>query len=281
MRTFPARLEPHAPIRRALTGRLLAACLLLAAVLSAVACSADRSDDSSAGAAFAQMIDAVQEVQSARAQIAIGIEVDDDETHETATVDGVVDFQLPDRLRLSAELSTESGFAGHVDVITVGQDLYIKPPMSDEWIKPPLLGALFTMDPSSDLNPLAAIAELDPADFSDLTLLPRETIDGVLAERLRFTTDEQRLLRLLDSMQASGDLPSTDAPDRPADPDIDLQVDLWIGADDHLPLKVAVTGTLAADERPDAVSIDALISFSRFGEDPGIQPPDTAAPARP
>ena len=281
MRTFPARLEPHTPIRRALTGKLLAACLLLAAVLSAVACSSDRSDDSSAGAVFAQMIDAVQEVQSARAQIAIGIEVAADETHETATLDGVMDFQLPDRMRLSAELSTEPGFAGHVDVIAVGQDLYIKPPMSDDWIKPPLLGALFTMDPSSDLNPLAAIAGLDPADFSDLTLLPRETIGGVLAERLRFTTDEQRLLRLLDSMQASGGLPSTDAPDMPADLEIDLQVELWIGVDDHLPLKVAVTGTLAAGETPGAASIDALFSFSRYGEDPGIRPPDTAMPALP
>ena len=275
------RLEPRSPIRRALTGTLLAAGLLLATLLSAVACSSDRRDESPAAAVFAQMIEAVQEVQSARAEMTGSIEATADETHETATLDGVMDFQLPDRMRLSAELSTESGFAGHVDVIAVGQDLYIKPPMSDEWIKPPLLGALFTMDPSSDLNPLAAIAGLDPADFSDLTLLPRETIGGVLAERLRFTTDEQRLLRLLDSIQASGNLPSTDAPDMPADLDIVLQVDLWIGVDDHLPLKVAVTGTLAAGERPDAVSIDALISFSRFGEDPGIQPPETAAPARP
>ena len=273
------RLEPRTPVRRALTGTLLAAGLLLATLLSAVACSSDRSDESPAAAVFAQMIEAVQEVQSARAEITIGIEVDDDETHETATVDGVVDFQLPDRLRLSAELSAESGFAGHLDVIAVGTDVYIKPPMFNEWIKSPLPDTLFTMDPSSDVNPLAAIAELDPADFSDLTLLPRETIDGVLAERLRFTTDEQGLLRLLDSMQASGDLPSTDAPDMPADLEIDLQVELWIGVDDHLPLKVAITGTLAAGERPDAVSIDALISFSRFGEDPGIQPPETAAPA--
>ncbi len=279
MGMFATRLEPRTPVRRALTGTLLAAGLLLATLLSAVACSSDRSDESPAAAVFAQMIEAVQEVQSARAEITIGIEVDDDETHETATVDGVVDFQLPDRLRLSAELSAESGFAGHLDVIAVGTDVYIKPPMFNEWIKSPLPDTLFTMDPSSDVNPLAAIAELDPADFSDLTLLPRETIDGVLAERLRFTTDEQGLLRLLDSMQASGDLPSTDAPDIPADLEIDLQVELWIGVDDHLPLKVAITGTLAAGERPDAVSIDALISFSRFGEDPGIQPPETAAPA--
>ncbi len=272
------RLEPRTPVRRALTGTLLAAGLLLATLLSAVACSSDRSDESPAAAVFAQMIEAVQEVQSARAEITIGIEVDDDEAHETVTLDGVVDFQLPDRLRLSAELSAESGFAGHLDVIAVGTDVYIKAPMFNEWIKSPLPDTLFTMDPSSDVNPLAAIAELDPADFSDLTLLPRETIDGVLAERLRFTTDEQGLLGLLDSMQASGDLPSTDAPDMPADLEIDLQVELWIGVDDHLPLKVAVTGTLAAGERPDAVSIDALISFSRFGEDPGIQPPETAAP---
>ena len=281
MGMFATRLEPLTPIRRALTGTLLAAGLLLATLLSAAACSSDRSDESPAAAVFAQMIEAVQEVQSARAEITIGIEVDDDETHETATLDGVVDFQLPDRLRLSAELSAESGFAGHLDVIAVGTDVYIKPPMFNEWIKSPLPGTLFTMDPSSDVNPLAAIAELDPADFSDLSLLPREAIDGVLAERLRFTTDEQGLLGLLDSMQASGNLPSTDAPDMPDDLEIDLQVELWIGVDDHLPLKVAVTGTLAAGETPDAVSIDALFSFSRFGEDPGIQPPDTAAPTRP
>ena len=279
MRTFPARLEPHTPIRRALAARLLAAGLFLATLLSAVACSADRSDESSAGAVFAQMIEAVQEVQSARAEITVEIEVADDETHETASLGGVVDFQLPDRMRLSAELSTESGFAGQVDLIAVGSDLYVKPPMSDEWIKVPLLDALFTMDPSSDLNPLAAISELDPADFGDLTLLPRETIDGVLAERLRFTTDEQRLLRLLDSMLTSGDLPSVDAPEIPDDLEIDLTVELWIGVDDHLPLKESVAGTFAAGKTPDAVSMDVLISFSRYGEDPGIQPPDTAVPA--
>ena len=281
MRTFPARLEPHTPIRRALTGGLLAAGLLLATLLSVVACSSDRSDASSAGAVFAQMIEAVQDVQSARAEITIDVEVAAGETHETATLDGVVDFQRPDRMRLSAELSTESGFAGHIDAIAVGTELYVKPPMSDEWIKPPTTNALFTMDPSSDVNPLAAIAELDPADFGDLTLLPRETVDGILTERLRFTANEQGLLGLLDSMSASGDLPSMDAPDMPDDLDIDLQVDLWIGVDDHLPLRETVTGTLAAGETPDAVSITALVTFSRYGEDPGIRPPETAVPALP
>lgn len=275
------RLEPRSPIRRALTGTLLAAGLLLATLLSAVACSSDRRDESPAAAVFAQMIEAVQEVQSARAEMTGSIEATADETHETATVDGVVDFQLPDRLRLSAELSTESGFAGHLDVIAVGTDVYIKPPMFNEWIKSPLPGTLFTMDPSSDVNPLAAIVQLDPADFSDLTLLPRETIDGVLTDRLRFTTDEQGLLGLLGTVATPGSPAAVDAAEMPADLEIDLQVELWIGVDDHLPLKVAVTGTLAAGERPDAVSIDALISFSRFGEDPGIQPPETAAPARP
>jgi len=255
--------------------------LLLVALLAA-ACA---SDGSQAETVFGQMVDAVEDVQSARAEIRVTIQAATGSGEESVSLRGTADYEQPDRARLIASVAAGPaalGQVGEIGIIAIGSDMYVKPPMSGEWLRMNLSGLPFDMGLSPDVNPLKAMSDLRPGDLGDLTLLPQETIDGVLTDHLRFTTDEQGILGLLDAVAASGGLPSGGDAGIPQGLEVDLQFDVWIGVDDHLPRKETFMGSFAgtgdSSGIEESVSLDGVITFSRYGEDLGIQPPENVAP---
>jgi len=271
--------DTGATIRSVRARRLTAAGLLLITLLAA-ACS---SGQSKAETVFNQMVEAAEDMQSAHAGVTVDFA---DATGEegTATWRGTVDYERPDRMRLTLAISAVPDAPGQtveLGVIAIGPEVYVKPPWSTEWFQTTVPGLPSVTDLTSGAHPLTAIIELDPAELGDLTLLPRETVDGVLTDHLRFTTDEQGLFGLLGAVAASGGMPSGGDAGMPEGLEADFRFDFWIGVDDHLPRRETMTGRLTpGGDSPEAggeVSFDGVITFSRYGEDLGIRAPEAVA----
>lgn len=283
MRRIPGVTGPNTAKSGACARRLAAAGLLLIALLGA-ACA---SGQSKAETVFNQMIEAAQDVQSAHAGVTVDF-ADASGEQGTATWRGTVDYERPDRMRLTLAISAVPGAPGlptELGVIAIGPEVYVKPPWSTEWFQTTVADLPSVTDLTSGANPLTAVAELDPAELGDLTLLPRETVDGVLTDHLRFTTDEQGLLGLLGAVAASGGTPSAGDEGVPEGMEADFRFDVWIGVDDHLPRRETITGRLTpggdSSEAGGEVSFDGVITFSRYGEDLGIRAPEAVADLSP
>jgi len=271
--TEPAAAEPSA------RGRWFVIAGLLFVMLLAVACA---SDGSPAETVFSDMVKAAEDVQSARAEVTVEmIGPEDGGGEATVSLSGTVDYERPDRARFTARvsaLSPASSGGGEIAVMAIGSDVYLKPPMSDEWVK---FAIPFDIGMNADANPLKALTDLRPGDLGDLSLLERETVDGVLTDHLRFTTDEQGLLGLLGTVAAAGGMPSVDEPDMPEGVDAEFQLDAWIGVEDHLPRREVISGRFAGPDETTGVEyearLNATITFSRYGEDLAIEAPDNVA----
>ena len=175
------------------------------------------------------------------------------------------DVIVPDRLRATTEISVGGATVIELEMIGIGETVYVMNPMTDEW-------ELSDDYPETTTMPtLEAVPQIVQA-LTELTILNDEEVDGVLCFHIRGSVDSSILgeLGLEDlSMEDQGF----------EDPGIDVDVletetELWIGKEDFLVRRVAVEGREAGDAAESGTSATVTMEFSKFDEPVVIEEPD-------
>lgn len=155
------------------------------------------------------------------------------------------DVVAPDRLQADAKIQTPFGSA-EVGYIAIGEAQWLTNPLSGRWEPAP---ADFQTEVSGLFDAQAGIGPL-LLDIETLERLPDESLDEATAVRLRGTLPGAMLSAF------ASDLPEN------------VQVDLWIGADDGRIRQLLIT------EPADSPPIPTwTFRFSNFDAVPPIEPP--------
>jgi hypothetical protein len=152
-----------------------------------------------------------------------------------------------------------------LEMIGIGETVYVMNPMTDEW-------EVSDDDPGATTMPTLEVVPQIVQTLTELTILDDEEVDGVLCFHVRGSVDSSILsdLGLEDlSMEDQGF----------EDPGIDVdaletETELWIGKEDFLVRRVAVEGREPGDASESGTSATVTMEFSRFDEPMVIEEPD-------
>ena len=140
---------------------------------------------------------------------------------------GVVgDLVVPDRSQSTMSVAT-AGFTFEFEIITIGNDTYIKSPLTGEWEAntepmPPIGAESFAMG--------AFDTDFPPGMAASFTLTGVVELDGERVYHLSGTLTGADLAELMDDQDAS-----------PAEADVEADVQYWVGADDYLVRKIEIS----------------------------------------
>ncbi|MGH2544211.1 MAG: LppX_LprAFG lipoprotein [Ardenticatenaceae bacterium] len=155
------------------------------------------------------------------------------------------DVVAPDSLQAQASVSTPFGRT-EVGYVAIGEQQWLTNPLNGQWEEAPPemrtdVATLF--DPEAGIGPLLA-------EMENLERLPDETLEETSTVHLRGTLPGAVLANFAD------DLPET------------VNVDLWIGADDHRIRQLVITEPASEGASPTWTFL-----FSEFNAAPAIEPP--------
>ena len=175
------------------------------------------------------------------------------------------DVIVPDKMRATTEVSIGGATVVELEMIGIGETVYVMNPMTDEW-------EVSDGDSEATTMPTLEVVPQIVQALTELTILNDEEVDGVLCFHIRGSVDSSILgeLGLEDlSMEDQGF----------EDPGIDVDVletetELWIGKEDFLVRRVAVEGREAGDAAESGTSATVTMEFSRFDEPIVIEEPD-------
>jgi hypothetical protein len=175
------------------------------------------------------------------------------------------DVIVPDKIRATTEVSIGGATVVELEMIGIGETVYVMNPMTDEW-------EVSDDDPGATTMPTLEVVPQIVQTLTELTILDDEEVDGVLCFHVRGSVDSSILsdLGLEDlSMEDQGF----------EDPGIDVdaletETELWIGKEDFLVRRVAVEGREPGDASESGTSATVTMEFSRFDEPMVIEEPD-------
>jgi hypothetical protein len=225
--------------------------LVIAAVLTLAACGGGGGGDESAPAAAA-LIRSTADATAGVRSFHFGFEIDNAPPNRPGLnlTFATGDIAVPDKLR--AEVAgTLSGISIRSELIFVGDQHYLKDPISGRWR---------TLD--AETSP---IAFFDPAKgvlsvirgARDVELAGSETVGGVDTYRLEGVVEARDVTPILGN-EPTGRL-------------VDLE--LWIGKEDSILRRLRLSGPISDDEADDIVR---TVEISQFDEPFAIEPPADA-----
>ena len=180
---------------------------------------------------------------------------------------GVVgDLVVPDRSQSTMSVAT-AGFTFEFETITIGNDTYIKSPLTGEWetnTEPmlPIGAESFAMG--------AFDTDFPPGMAAKFTLTGVVELDGERVYHLSGTLTGADLAELMDDQDAS-----------PAEADVEADVQYWVGVDDYLVRKIEISfedsGAEPLTNAADLNQLTYVAILSDYNSPVTIEKPDVAA----
>ena len=216
------------------------------------------------------MLSSVREVLDAAAAAMSSVESGDVSIEAESKLDGPFvsetrftiqgDFLAPDRSLFTLTVIAGSSPGDH-NYIVIGAEGYYENPFSGAWESSP--DPLRLLGNAEHLGKLDLALEAEAVDL--LTLVGVVDLDGMNAYYLKGALPAVAAARLV------GD-PSlvNKSPDEP------IETEIWIGADDFLARKVGVRYFQMEPVGGISLSGQTVMTFSGYGKDVDIQPPETA-----
>jgi hypothetical protein len=158
------------------------------------------------------------------------------------------DVVRPDRLKMTIS-GTVVGMTLKVEMVKVGEVLYMENPLTHKWeLPPPEFEVLSVLDPNAFIATVMKDAE-------NPSRLDNEEAEGALCYHLNGTIDSGDLSAITGIV--SGGVP--------------INTDIWIGTDDFLVRKVKLEGKITENE---AEGIIRFLRLSAFDKQVSIELPE-------
>lgn len=158
------------------------------------------------------------------------------------------DVAVPDRA--SADVTgTFAGVPISTQVIAIGDDVWLKDPLSGDW-----RAVDVSTTPVALLSPSKGVLAV-MGGLTEATDEGSEDVDGTVLVRVSGTASAADVAPLVAVSPSEGDVPVT----------------LWIGEDDLILRRIEVRGAVADGEPEDAVR---TVDLSRFDEPVTVEPPE-------
>jgi hypothetical protein len=245
---------------------------------------------------LSDMAESLKNAKSATFELSGQIKAPDTGTSTPAgliSLSGASDWSLTDNIKTSASLRLEaqnmassSALSLLSDVRVTDQTLYFKAvnlpkfgffdfsTLSDLWLKIPFTearGQVPQMDELENFDPESFKTKFLAGNPVHLTKVGTETLNGVETIRYQVTIDEQKMLELSKSLPLEDSLGDTEINTETLKPAINL----WIGAADHLPYKLTVSGLAESKTKLGSqANFDLNLILSGFGQPISLSLPE-------